>query len=478
MAEGYAGAGDQERRLTVHFAGWLGDRKLPEGDFFRKGLIVLDANVLLDLYRVTPESRNQVLDLLSSIAERLWVPNQAALEFSRNRKRVVEERISSFKQTKRVLQSATADAVDVIESAVAQLIYQRERNGTSRSWDVANARLDRESLLSLLDGIMDPALYELGILTAEHDLHPKDMQRSDPLLSRIDELIKGRIGPPYSAASLRSLVEHAHEFRFPNQIPPGFLDAGKETQVKAAGDFLLWRQTIDRAARMVTKDRLVLLITKDLKEDWWELDPKKRPLGPRPELVQELHDEAGADLLLLSLKEFVKGATEYLSSAVSDQTLHELHDMGSDIGALLPGAFRNQPATVPDLLKLSPTEFEGIIRYLLARLGNKISSSQRGGDGGIDFVFSDASQQGATTIVQVKRYRSHVGAMEVRQLQGILFASDSAQSAWLITTGTFSASAREAAQNTPVNLIDGAQLIQLLADIGIHVRLNLGPREA
>jgi hypothetical protein len=159
------------RRLTVDFAGWLGNASSPPEPFFRNGLIVLDANVLLDLYRITPDARGQVIDTLSGIADRLWVPHQAAVEFSRNRRRVVEERTSSFKQTKQVLQSATVKAVDVLVSAVEQLIYQRERNGTTRIWDIVGIGLDRESLLRRFDGVMGPALSELETLMAEHDLH-------------------------------------------------------------------------------------------------------------------------------------------------------------------------------------------------------------------------------------------------------------------------------------------------------------------
>ena len=120
------------RRLTIDFAGWLDYERIPREKFFRVGLIVLDANVLLDLYRITPDARDQVLETLRSVVERLWVPYQAALEFSRNRKEVVKDRISSLQRTRRLLRAATADAVDALQSAVDQLINERERSGTAQ----------------------------------------------------------------------------------------------------------------------------------------------------------------------------------------------------------------------------------------------------------------------------------------------------------------------------------------------------------
>jgi len=436
----------------------------------------LDANVLLDLYRVTPDARSQIIGTLNGVAERLWVPHQAAVEFSRNRKRVVEERTSSFKRTKQVLQSATVKAIDVLVSAVEQLVYHRERNGTTRAWDIAEAGLDRANLLKRFDGLMGPALVELETLAAEHDLHLQDMQGADPLLSQIDELLNGRIGPGYSPAELRALVEEAHNFRFPNKIPPGYLDADKETPLQAAGDFLLWRQTIDRAALVTGRDRLVLLITKDLKEDWWDLDTKKRAQGPRPELVQELHDSAGADLLLLPLKEFLAGAKRYLSFIVSDETLNELREVSGDIEALLPEAFRAS-SDIPDLLSLSPIEFERLIQYLLIRLGHDVRVAQPSADAGVDFILLNQSRrEEGPVVVQAKRWRSLVPIQVIRELQGTLFAT-SASSALLVTTSGFTASAIKAAENTPVELISGTELLQLLARFDIHARIgfDIGP---
>lgn len=456
-----------ERRLTIDFAAWLDDVRLPRERFFRQGLIVLDANVLLDLYRITPKARRHVLDAFDRVADRLWVPHQAALEFSRNRKKTVIDRTSSFKQTRQMLRAAEANAVGVLESAVGKLLDQRERNGTTREWDVEGAGLDRASLRARLMGVMEPALAELEKLTAEYDLSPADMQAADNLLLQIDDILRGHIGTPYPAAQLRSLVEEAHSFRFPNRIPPGFLDADKETPLRAAGDFLLWRQIIDRTALMEDESRLVIVITKETKGDWWVLE-EKRPRGPRPELVQELYDSTGAYLLLLSLNEFMEGVRKHLSLQVPDQTLHELREVSEDIEDLLPDAFRS-PAAEPKLLDLSPREFERLIHYLLIRLGYDVDTLAL--PFVTDFFLIDRRGGTARTVIaDAKRWRGPVGSDIVLQLRGALDVTG-AQSALLITTGSITAAAQEAAQNAPIELVDGVKLVQLLAKIGIRATI-------
>src|SRR5690554_997373 len=54
-------------------------------ELWNEGLIVLDANVLLNLYRYSRQTGDQIIALFQKAKERLWLPNQAALEFLENR---------------------------------------------------------------------------------------------------------------------------------------------------------------------------------------------------------------------------------------------------------------------------------------------------------------------------------------------------------------------------------------------------------
>jgi hypothetical protein len=93
MADGRAETEEVPRRLALSFAGWLDNSRTPKKKFFEDALIVLDANVLLALYKIGADARREVLSVLTDVISRLWVPHQAALEFCQNRKRVVRDRI-------------------------------------------------------------------------------------------------------------------------------------------------------------------------------------------------------------------------------------------------------------------------------------------------------------------------------------------------------------------------------------------------
>jgi predicted nucleic acid-binding protein len=81
-------------RSGIFDNGFESYRTVTDDDYrslFASGLIVLDTNVLLDLYRYHPETRQELLDVLDQLRERLWVPNQVMVEFWSNRESVLED---------------------------------------------------------------------------------------------------------------------------------------------------------------------------------------------------------------------------------------------------------------------------------------------------------------------------------------------------------------------------------------------------
>lgn len=65
-------------------------------DIWQNATIVLDTNVLLNLYRYTPATQQDLLKLLKTCKDRLWMPYQVGLEFHRNREGVLVEKENEF----------------------------------------------------------------------------------------------------------------------------------------------------------------------------------------------------------------------------------------------------------------------------------------------------------------------------------------------------------------------------------------------
>lgn len=356
-----------------------------------------------------------------------------------------------------------------------QVVNLREKNRTLRSWDPADVQLDKSGLEDRFVGIMDSALAELQALEREHDVHPSDMQKTDSLFVEIDELLEGRIGAAPSQGKLRGRVDEAILFRYPNEIPPGYLDVGKKVPLVAAGDYLLWREVLDRAVMLKPGARYVLLVTSDMKPDWWLMNEKGKPLRARPELVQEIYEEAGARLLLVSLADFMNGARTHLAVDISDETVEQLREATSDPERDY-GDLRLSRKNVLYLFSMSILDFERLLRDLLFAMGYAAVSSSPSVESGIDFRVRDASGLvPSRVVVQAKRYRHIVGAQVVRELLGAMVYLE-VDAGVIIATSQFSSSARAIAEGKSMRLIDGAELVYLLAEhLGIQAALGVDP---
>ena len=109
-------------------------------------------------------------------------------------------------------------------------------------------------------------------------------------------------------------------------------------------------------------------------------------------------------------------------------------------------------------------------------MGYAAVSSSPSVDSGIDFTVRDASGLvPSRVVVQTKRYRHVVGAQVVRELLGAMVYLE-VDAGVIITTSQFSSSARAIAEGKSMRLIDGPELVYLLAEhLGIQAALGIDP---
>jgi hypothetical protein len=144
------------------------------------------------------------------------------------------------------------------------------------------------------------------------------------------------------------LVSDAVTYRFPNRIPPGFEDSGKGTDLGAAGDYLLWEEIIGYVGTL-PEPRHVLIVSRDTKRDWYEHDDKGRPTRPWPALHDEMRARAGAELLILTPKDFFQGAQEFLGAQLAADTYEEFDRVSEEANAESADALDEAAQTITDL---------------------------------------------------------------------------------------------------------------------------------
>ncbi len=127
----------------------------------------------------------------------------------------------------------------------------------------------------------------------------------------------------------------------------------------------------------------------------------------------------------------------------------------------------------PNLMELSPSEFENLVSNLFQKLGLESKLTRSSKDGGVDCVaFDSRPVLGGKVVIQAKRYRHTVGVSAVRDLFGTM-QHEGANKGILVTTSGYGPDAFEFSKDKPIELIGGSQLLYLLEQVGIEARIIL-----
>jgi restriction system protein len=122
-------------------------------------------------------------------------------------------------------------------------------------------------------------------------------------------------------------------------------------------------------------------------------------------------------------------------------------------------------------------DFEHLIRQLFEQEfsgdGSEVQVTRASRDGGVDAVVFDPDPlRGGKIVIQAKRYTNTVGVAAVRDLYGTLL-NEGATKGILVTTSAFGSDAYKFSKDKPISLLDGSNLLHLLARHGHRAKIDL-----
>jgi restriction system protein len=128
----------------------------------------------------------------------------------------------------------------------------------------------------------------------------------------------------------------------------------------------------------------------------------------------------------------------------------------------------------PNLMELTPSEFESLITNLFQKMGLETRQTQASRDGGVDCVAYDPRPIfGGKVVIQAKRYKSTVGVSAVRDLFGTM-QNEGASKGILVATSGYGKASFEFAEGKPLELLSGSNLLYLLKEhAGIDAKIEM-----
>ncbi len=283
----------------------------PDETYFKNlwdnSIFVFDSSVLLDLYRYSQGTSNEIIKTIEKISSRIWIPYQVGLEFHRNRLDVINDQRNAYEKLKENLENQKKGLSDKLK--------------TNKHPFLENANEFIEKIEKLFASISSQLDKE-----KEKNL---EYFNKNVILNKITKLFDNKVGEKYSDDNLKNLYSEGKR-RYELKIPPGYEDKGKKDELQF-GDLVVWYQIIDKAQEL---KKPIILVTSEQKEDWW-YKINNKTIGPRPELIQEINEKANVNFYMYHIELFLEYSKEHFKTEIKKETIDEIKTLRKNMESKL-----------------------------------------------------------------------------------------------------------------------------------------------
>ena len=279
--------------MRSNFPGYYSLSKELLDEVWGKAVLILDTNVLLDFYRVSPETQSDLLRVVKYYAEqnRLWIPYQVATEYHDNLYKVIFEQVKKYDETLNILK-------DFLNSISQKRNHPFLTDNFIRR--INNLKRDLEKYFELQRKKLRDSV---GDATLKDD---------------IANIFEGHIGEPFIEEQLNSIYEEGKK-RYALHIPPGFEDR-KKGEPDMYNDFLVWSEVIEFSKENKVP---VFFISSDTKKDWYLIE-QGQTICPLPALIKEFNLKTNQHILMYTLERFLSLAKERKVVHVQEDSIKEV----------------------------------------------------------------------------------------------------------------------------------------------------------
>ncbi|MFG2259723.1 PIN domain-containing protein [Streptomyces mirabilis] len=352
---------------------------------YKKGvqtyLVSLDTNVLLQLYRFTPDARNELLEVLGRLGERLWIPHHVAAEYYDRRVDAVKEHLALYTSVPKTLEESRKKAIQELHTFAKRCSMSNE---------------EKKELIDPIEAAFAASIDKITRRGESFDLSLEKVVNEDPVLESLAQLLDGKTGTSFGDEESESLIAESKR-RYEKRVPPGFRDASKPEN--AHGDFFVWEQLLREAK---SRELPILFVTNDVKDDWVRKEANL-VIGAHPSLLAEFKERCGTDFLVTQLGRFLQIAKEVLGASVSASTVAQAENT------------RDNGHAEVEVFSLTAEEFDSLALDLMLESRNWSDLLQN------EFIDEDAAERARQNRARAMAlHATFTGANISRSLDGMV----------------------------------------------------------
>ena len=310
-----------------------------EKRLFENAIIVFDTSALLGFYFFPIDTVDAIVNnVFKKNKFRFWVPQHVEYEFLKNREKVLEKPIRTYEA---LISSQTKDGghlksiksnIDRIRNVEIRSIkgqlstfMDKTKLKNRHPYLDSNHFVEYRRKIEELEQYMSKHLIEFEAFqkTIEREIKRRIAKvqlttEKDVVLQEIENYFF--VGEGYSYKNLEVIVEQGKK-RYANEIPPGYKDEEEKIGLQIYGDLIIWNQIIDYSTK---EGKSIILVTEDVKEDWWEYNGKENTDAPRHELLVEFHSKTSQEFWMYTTEKFLYKSNDYLKSKIKKSTIQDV----------------------------------------------------------------------------------------------------------------------------------------------------------
>lgn len=269
-------------------------------------LIILDTNILLELYRQPANISVDIIKALKEVKNNIYIPYQVLNEYLRNYKIICGDERKKYHKVKKELSSS----VNKLEEDIRDKISEYRKHNYTDIQKLQNDLLKKsKEIQEVIDNFEERHKQEIELNS--------DFLENDKVKEFVDFLsTEERVGKDIPFSEKLSIIQEG-QVRFCNLIPPGYKDDEKKG-IDKYGDLFIWKSILAIAKE---QNKNIIFVCNDVKEDWWEKE-KEIPIELRKELQEEFKEiNPFLSINFLTLEKFFSYLAEELQLGKSKSAL-------------------------------------------------------------------------------------------------------------------------------------------------------------
>lgn len=264
-------------------------------------VVILDTNVLLNVYRYSPEFSEFALECLNVIKNYIILSATVRLEYEKHCR-------GEFSKMERRTEEASKETAKQIETAKRKIIDSCHSLERLQFQDVGDLKISLSEKIDAVKAVLDNYFEEhaaLGLI--QHSWAGVDYLRNFVL--EMDS--NGQVMDSPSQEDIYRWCDEG-EKRYKAEIPPGYKDAKNKDGVRKYSDLVFWQETLRYAKNGSTN---VVFVTDDVKADWWEFSDGSRQFHTK--LIEEFR-KTGQQIVPMTSQEFFANVSESYNITKTD----------------------------------------------------------------------------------------------------------------------------------------------------------------